>query len=179
MLKRGKGEISKRGTRDAERNVGCGLCKRGGRCHGGAMKFILAAILAGWVGVVARAEEPAMRASKAAVRQEVVAVIEGQLAAFRAGEVGRAYGYAAAGLQMQTPPRRFAQLVRDGYPEIWANTRGEFGLVRDDGARAMLTARIFAKDGTSAAYDYVLVKEDDAWRIAGVLRHDPQNRTGT
>ncbi len=143
------------------------------------MKFIVVAILAGWLGIAARGEEPGVRASKPAVRQEVIAVIEGQLAAFRAGEVARAYAYAAAGLQMQTPPRRFAQMVRDGYPEIWANTRAEFGIVRDDGARARLTARIFAKEGGSAAYDYVLVKEEDVWRIAGVLRHDPQNRTGT
>jgi hypothetical protein len=126
-------------------------------------------------GNVGAAEPGGMRASKPAVRTEIVEVIDGQLAAFRAKEVGRAYAYASTGLQRQTPIRRFAILVRDGYPEIWANARAEYGLVRDDGARATVTARVFSADGESAAYDYVLVREEDVWRIAGVLRHEAKN----
>jgi hypothetical protein len=68
--------------------------------------------------------------------------------------------------------------VREGYPEIWASTRVEFGLVRDNGRVATLTARVFAKDGTSAVYDYVMAKEDDVWRIAGVLRHETKGEKG-
>jgi len=142
------------------------------------MKFLLALMLAGLFGVTARAQEPEFRASKPAVRKDVIASIEGQLAAFRANDVAKAYGYAALGLRRQTPPQRFARMVRDGYPEIWTNTRAEFGLVRDDGERATTTARIFAKDGTSASYDYVLVKEENGWRVAGVLRHEVQGRAG-
>jgi hypothetical protein len=142
------------------------------------MKFVVAVLLAGWFGVIASAQEPTPKASKPAVRKEVLVVIEGQLAAFRAGDADRAYAYAAQGFQAQTSPRRFASMVRSGYPEIWTNARAEFGLVRDDGERATTTARVFAKDGTSALYDYILLKEDDVWRIAGVLRHDPQNRAG-
>jgi hypothetical protein len=65
--------------------------------------------------------------------------------------------------------------VRDGYPEIWANARAEYGLVRYDGARATVTVRVFGAGGESAAYDYVLVREEDVWRIAGVLRHEAKN----
>ena len=130
------------------------------------------------VGTVVRAAETtSLRASKPAVKAEVVASIEGQLAAFRGGEIEKAYAYASTLLQMQTPIRRFAQLVRVGYPEIWANERVEFGLVRDDGRRATVTARVFAKGGASAPYDYVLAKEDDFWRIAGVLRHEEKGET--
>jgi hypothetical protein len=116
-------------------------------------------------------------ASKPAVKAEIVTSVEGQLAAFREGEMGKAYAYASTVLQMQTPIRRFVQLVRQGYPEIWSNLRVEFGLVRDDGRRATVTARVFAQDGSSAVYDYVLVKEDDFWRIAGVLRHEAKGET--
>lgn len=138
------------------------------------MGFFLAVLA--WAGAVAQAAEPgAMRASKPAVRTEIVEVIDGQLAAFRTKEVGRAYAYASTGLQRQTPIRRFAILVRDGYPEIWANSRAEYGLVRDDGTRATVTARVFGAGGESAAYDYVLVREDEVWRIAGVLRHETKN----
>ncbi len=132
-----------------------------------------------FAGVAAQAAEPgASKASKPAVKAEIVAVIEGQLAAFRSGEVGRAYAYASVNLQLQMPVRNFARLVRDGYPEIWANTRVEFGLVRDNGRVATLTARVFAKDGTSAVYDYVMAKEEDVWRIAGVLRHETKGEKG-
>ena len=142
----------------------------------GRLGLLLALI---FCGVTAEAAEPgALKASKPAVKAEIVAVIEGQLAAFRAKEIGQAYAYAAAALQVQTPIRRFAQLVRLGYPEIWANARAEFGLARDDGVRATMTARVFGQDGTSAAYDYVLVKEDDVWRIAGVLRHEAKGEKG-
>ena len=43
--------------------------------------------------------------------------------------------------------------------------------------RATVTARVFAKGGASAPYDYVLAKEDDFWRIAGVLRHEEKGET--
>src|SRR4051812_33319159 len=112
------------------------------------MKFIVAVMMMGlglFGAATGRAQAPTLPASKPAVRKEVIAVVEGQLAAFRAGDVGRAFAYAAAGLQLQMPLPRFARLVREGYPEIWANTRAEFGLVRDDGARATLMARVFAK----------------------------------
>ena len=123
------------------------------------------------------AENRTLPASKPAVKAEILASVEGQLAALREGEIGKAYAYASTGLQRQTPIRRFVQLVRQGYPEIWSNARAEFGLVRDDGRQATVTARVFVQDGASAVYDYVLVKEEDFWRIAGVLRHEAKGET--
>jgi len=140
-------------------------------------------ILGGVIGLgfftaaVSAAENRTLPASKPAVKAEIVASVEGQLAAFREGEIGKAYAYASTVLQMQTPIRRFVQLVRQGYPEIWANARVEFGLVRDDGRQATVTARVFTPNGSSAVYDYVLVKEEDFWRIAGVLRHEAKGET--
>ena len=144
--------------------------------HRRRMRFIGMTILAVWLGLAtALAQEPGLKISKPAMRKDVIAVIEGQLTAFRAEEVTKAYGFASRGLRQQAPLPVFSQMVRFGYPEIWANTRAEYGLVRDDGARATTTARVFAKDGTSATYDYVLVRENnEVWRIAGVLRHEPR-----
>jgi hypothetical protein len=131
-----------------------------------AVALVLAA------GALAGAEgEP--RASKPEVRRAVVAVVEGQLAAFRAGDLRQAYGYASVNLRAQKPLRTFAAIVRESYPEIWANTRAEFGLVRDDGAEATLLVHVFSAAG-DAPYDYTLVKEPKGWRIAAVLRHAPK-----
>ena len=129
------------------------------------------------IGGAVAAENRMLPASKPEVKADIVASVEGQLAAFREGQIEKAYAYASTVLQMQTPFRQFVQLVRQGYPEIWSNVRVEFGLVRDDGRRATATARVFAQDGSSAPYDYVLVKEDDFWRIVGVLRHQAKGET--
>jgi hypothetical protein len=120
------------------------------------------------------ADNGAMRASKPEVRKEVVAVIEGQLAAFRERDAKKAYTFAAATLRTQNPLRQFARIVEVNYPEIWANTRGEFGVVRDDGLRAKVLVQVFSKE-ERADYDYGLVKErDGVWRIDSVLRHAPK-----
>ena len=113
------------------------------------------------------------RASKPEVRKAVVDTIEGQLAAFRAGDGKAAYEFAATAFRMQTPRRQFEIIVQGNYPEIWANTRAEFGLVRDDGTRATVVVQVYARDG-GASYDYGLIKEREGWRVESVLRHAPK-----
>ena len=120
-----------------------------------------------------RAGAAEMRASSAAVRKEVIATIEGQLACFRKGDVSGAFALASSPLQAQRPAAAFAALVEAGYPEIWANTRAEFGLVRSEGANATVVVQVYSKIG-SAAYDYTLTREPKGWRIHGVLRHAPK-----
>lgn len=119
------------------------------------------------------AQDMDLHPSAPEVRKAVIASIEGQLAAFRAHDVGRAYGFAAAPLRAQFPAERFAAVVREGYPEIWANLRAEFGIVNDSGTSAAVNVRVYGPAG-SAAYDYQLIREPDGWRIGGVLRHAPQ-----
>lgn len=134
------------------------------------------ALLLGSLGLVMAmrvAGAAELRASKPEVRREIVATIEGQLAAFRKNESAQAYRLAAAELRAQRPLAAFVEIVRRNYPEIWANTKAEFGIVRDDGARATVTVQVYSKD-TDAGYDYALVKEPAGWRIHGVLRHAPK-----
>lgn len=124
------------------------------------------------VAALAAGEAPP-RASKPGVKQEIVGVIEAQLAAFRAGDTARARTFAAAELRAQKPLPAFAAIVEQSYPEIWRSERAEFGIVRDDGARATVTVQVFARGG-AAAYDYTLQREPAGWRILGVLRHTPR-----
>lgn len=131
--------------------------------------FIVGFFLAGLVSRGAADDD--MHISKPAVRDEITAAIEAQLAAFRANDVAKAFDFAAAGLRTQTTVTSFARMVRQNYPEIWQSTRAEFGLVRDDGTKARLIVHVFAKTG-EASYDYVLFKEKAGWRIGGVLRRE-------
>jgi hypothetical protein len=119
------------------------------------------------------AEETEMRPSKPEVRKAVIATIEGQLAAFRAGDVAAAYGYAARQLRQQKSLQIFEGVVRFSYPEIWTNERAEYGVVRDDGRRATLLVHVFAKE-SDASYDFTLVREQAGWRIYSVVRHVPK-----
>src|SRR3954469_16521955 len=89
-----------------------------------------------------RASSPALKASTPEVKKEIVDVIDAQLAAFRKGDVAKAYGYAAAELRAQKPLRSFSSIVQANYPEIWKNTRAEFGIVRDDGTKATVTVQV-------------------------------------
>ncbi|MES2694274.1 MAG: hypothetical protein V4773_12435, partial [Verrucomicrobiota bacterium] len=53
----------------------------------------------------------------------------------------------------------------------------QFGIVRDDGQRATVTAQVYSKNGDAASYDYTLTKEKAGWRVLGVLRrHEGKGR---
>ena len=125
--------------------------------------------------LVATAAAAELRASKPEVKQQVVAVIEAQLAAFRQGDVAKAYTFAAAELRAQKPLRVFSTIVQESYPEIWGNTHAEFGIVRDNGTQATVTVQVYSKAG-DAGYDFTLAKERAGWRIHGVVRHAPKRR---
>lgn len=136
-------------------------------------------MLAGVLALVGPASSVGMaaelRASKPEVKKSVVATIEAQLAAFRARDASRAYGYAAAPLRAQTSLRAFISILQANYPEIWTNKRAEYGLVRDDGNRARVLVQVFSDEG-DATFEYVLLRERSGWRIGSVLRHDPAKK---
>ncbi|HUR57539.1 MAG TPA: DUF4864 domain-containing protein [Opitutaceae bacterium] len=134
------------------------------------LRWSLLFTLVALVGAPLRGAGTELRASKAEVRKEVIAVIEAQLAALRAGDATRAYNLAAAPLRAQTPLRAFVAIVQTNYPEIWTSTRAEYGIVRDDGTRATVLVHVYSKDG-DAPFDYVLLKERAGWRIGSVVRH--------
>lgn len=136
-------------------------------------RAILPGLLAGVLLLWLPGRAADLRASRPEVRKAIVAVIDAQLAAFRRGEPERAYGYAASVFRAQRALPAFVAVVRDHYPEIWANTRAEPGIVRDDGDRATVTVQVYSESGDTA-YDYTLVREKSDWRILGVVRHAPR-----
>jgi hypothetical protein len=155
------------------------VSRRGGCAGAGirhcalVMKRVITSVLllAVWLGLATPAAAASLRISKPEVKKQVVEVIEAQLKAFRANDAPGAYGYSTAQLRAQTPLRAFVAIVQTNYPEIWSNTRAEFGLVRDDGTRATVLVHVFSKDG-NAAFDYVLLRERGGWRVGSIVRHE-------
>jgi len=126
---------------------------------------VLLGLLAG-----AGAAEPEMRLSPKKVRDEVRAVVEAQLAALQAGDFATAYDFAARGIKRQFDERLFAAMIRRGYGTLLKPDKTDLGVVRDDG-EGTAQVSVTATDGLkhSTLYRYWLVKEDEVWRISGVV----------
>lgn len=126
--------------------------------------------LALFVRVAAAELEP----SKPPVKAEITAVIEAQLAAFRAGDFDKAYTFAASPIREMFPLSEFQQMVKTGYPIIATSAKAEFGICLDNGTEASVFVHVESKDGTSKDYQYGLVREPGGWRITGVT--EPEAR---
>ncbi len=164
----------RKGGRGASRSPRGRIAKGPVLCTlGGMWKRTIFLALVAALAVAALAADGTMRASKPEVKREIVAVIEAQLTAFRKNDPAKAYRLAAAVLRAQKPLAVFTAIVRENYPEIWANVRAEPGIVRDDGVRATVAVQVYSKN-EDAAYDYTLVKEAAGWRITGVVRRAPK-----
>ena len=133
------------------------------------------AACAGWLAPLSptlRAAEPAAPAkphpSTAEVKSEITAVIDAQLAAFRANDYARAYSFAATEIKGMFNATEFEEMVRKAYPVIAKSTSVDYGFSFDTGEQAVIYVRVQDAAKTAAQYQYLLKKEDGAWRITGV-----------
>lgn len=134
------------------------------------MKQLAGIILLLGLWGVAPAAEPEMRLSSKKVRDEVRAIVEGQLAALQAGKFEVAYGYAASGIKRQFDEQVFTLMIKRGYPALVRPGKVDPGLVRDDGkGSAQVVVTVTDQLNREITYRYLLVKEAVGWRISGVV----------
>jgi hypothetical protein len=104
------------------------------------------------------------------VIMEVRDIISSQIDAFRKNDVKKAYTFAAPNIQSQYPnPEVFGFMVRNGYPVIWRPKSFKFTEFKDFGDRCIQRVLFQSYNGSLESYDYILEKNGDFWRIAGVL----------
>jgi len=115
-----------------------------------------------------RSAAAGLEPSEASVKSEITAVIEAQLAAFRAGDFDKAYSFASSPIREKFPLAEFSQMVKTGYPIIATSVKADFGICLDNGVEASIFVHVEAKDGSSKDYQYGLVRERGGWRITGV-----------
>ena len=106
--------------------------------------------------------------SSDALKKELSAVIEGQLAAFRANDYPKAYTFAAAEIKGMFPVEDFEKMVRTNYAVIARSTSTDYGVAFDTGEEAVVNVRIQNAEKKSVEYQYLLKKEDSGWKISGV-----------
>lgn len=99
---------------------------------------------------------------------DLFAVVNDQLAAFRAADFPGAYRHAAMGLQQKFTLPQFETMVRRSYRTLSRADRVEFGFVKVQGGNAVVQVFFFAADGTVRSFLYNLVSEGAAWKIEGV-----------
>jgi hypothetical protein len=155
------------------------MAARNGNCGRGAgfsttRPWWILALAAGLgvLVVILRADDgDGLHYSRAETKQELVAVVTKQLAAFRTGDAAGAYAFTARGLRKKFSQEQFMAMVGRAYPAIAHNAHAEFGLALDDGVQAVLPVDIFTADGRGTSYRYLLVREEGAWRISSVLEN--------
>ncbi len=107
--------------------------------------------------------------SSADVKSELTTVIDAQLAAFRADDYAKAFTFAASGIKEMFTPADFEGMVRKTYPVIAHSTSVDYGMAFDTGEDAVIYVRVQNTEKKSdAQYQYLLKKEDGAWKIGGV-----------
>ncbi len=144
------------------------------------LRLLLAAAALALGAAPAGAAEDGFRPSGREVRAAVRATVEGQLAAFRADDPERAYGFASLGIRRQFRAPVFAEMIRRGYPMLLAHRRAEFGLVRDNRAgRARVEVTVFDARDRPTRLLYQLAEEEAGWRVEGVVALAPPRRGDT
>jgi Domain of unknown function (DUF4864) len=100
--------------------------------------------------------------------RELFAVVEKQLAAFRAADYSSAYRQAASGVQQKFTVPQFEAMVRRDYGDMMHARRIEFGFVRVIGSAAVVQVFFVGESGSARSFLYSLIAEGDAWKISGV-----------
>lgn len=99
---------------------------------------------------------------------ELFAVVNDQLAAFRAADFPGAYRRATTGVQQKFTLEQFEAMVRRNYAEMANARRVEFGSVKVEGSTALVQVFFFAGDGSVRVFLYSLISEERGWKIGGV-----------
>ncbi len=110
-----------------------------------------------------------LAASAQASDEAIKGVIQGQLDAFQANDVGKAFSYASPMIQgLFGTPQNFGTMVQNGYPMVWRPGDVRFSELRDLGERKVQSVLITDLRGVDYIADYEMIETPDGWLINGV-----------
>lgn len=105
---------------------------------------------------------------------DLFAVVNDQLAAFRACDYPSAYRRAASGVQQKFTLPQFEAMVRQNYGAMTHAHRVEFGSVKSDGNSAIVQVFFFFEGERAArCFLYSLIAEGGGWKVEGVEEVTP------
>ena len=100
---------------------------------------------------------------------EIRGVIGAQIDAFLAEDPTTAFGFASPMIQSRFgTPETFGEMVRNGYPMVWAPDETRFLELREIDGK--IWQKIMVRDGQGAFHvlDYEMIRTEDGWKINGV-----------
>ena len=105
-------------------------------------------------------------------------VVLKQMTAFRSDDFAGAYRQVSSNFQERFNIQAFAELAHTEYPGLLRADRVEFGAVHFQGRHALMPAYFFLPGDDVIPCVYILVHEEDVWKIDGVrvLRRWPAGR---
>ncbi|MBC8136916.1 MAG: DUF4864 domain-containing protein [Fibrella sp.] len=101
-------------------------------------------------------------------------VVRGQLKAIEEQDFERALTFAVPGMRKATQPNQFGSMIRSSYSTMTspkkitllpAKIQERPGTIR----QALVGATIISRTGAVSRYVYIIVRETDGWKIAGVV----------
>jgi hypothetical protein len=116
-------------------------------------------------------------ATQAGPAEEIRAVIEDQVEAFRADDGARAFSHASESIQTRFGnPDNFMEMVRTGYPQVYRPRAMEFQTLQESGSLVMQEVFYFGEAGGAVVARYFMQKNTSGvWKITGVdLRKAPE-----
>lgn len=115
---------------------------------------------------------PALAADPVPVEARAAAVadvIRDQIAAFRAGDLERAFAHASPMIQtIFHDPQNFGRMVETGYPMVWRPERYEIGALVEDAGGLRQIVTFLDRSGRWHEAEYEMRLIDGLWRINGV-----------
>lgn len=122
-----------------------------------------------WIALLLSAAAPAETLPGPADAAAIRAVIEDQLAAFRADDAARAFAHASPAIQRKFgTPAFFMEMVRTGYRPVYRPQAYEFRTLGYEGGRLLQRLYVVGPDGRPALAVYEMQRQPDgSWKING------------
>jgi TM2 domain-containing membrane protein YozV len=97
----------------------------------------------------------------------MVESVQHQLAALKAGNIESAYSYTSKDFQKTTPIEAFKRFLEQ-YPSLKNNQSTFFNFREIQNNVGTLQGTLTSTDGAQTPIEYILIKEDDKWRIMSI-----------
>lgn len=105
----------------------------------------------------------------AAQDQDITAVIDQQLDAFKSEDVERAFDYASPTIKgLFGTPQNFATMVQRGYPMVWRPAEVRYLDLREVAGNLWQRVQITDEQGSVHMLDYQMIQTENGWQINGV-----------
>lgn len=111
---------------------------------------------------------PALPAQEAG-NPGIEATINRQMEAFRAQDVGTAFGFASPAIKrLFGSAENFGQMVRQGYPMVWDPGTVRMLELREVGGALWQRVMVTDRAGATHVLDYRMIETPEGWQIDGV-----------